>query len=143
MSTIVYNSSIKKSFFILSLSLSPNKTLNIFVSSIYVLSLSLYLLIILPVNDAEGHCKWVGVSILIDHREGVVVYSGWVKIRDGNGSSSPPRMVLSCLIPAPPRMTGKTFSLHPRPLGPREAPVPSRPVKLYFLLIYPTTNTIF
>ena len=59
------------------------------------------------------------------------------------GSSSPPRMVLSCLIPAPPRMTGKTFSLHPRPLGPREAPVPSYPVKLYFLLICPTTNTIF
>ena len=69
--------------------------------------------------------------------------------RDGNGagrgrwmeSSSPPRMVLSCSIPAPPRMTGKTFSLHPRPLGPREAL--SHPVKLYFLLIFPTTRTIF
>ena len=70
-------------------------------------------------------------------------------IRDGNGagrgrrmgSSSPPRMVLSCPIPAPPRMTGNTFSPHPRPLGPHEAP--PHPVKLYFLLICPTTSTIF
>ena len=69
--------------------------------------------------------------------------------RDGNGagrgrkmrSSSPPRMVLSCPIPVPPRITGNTFSPHPRPLGPREAP--PRPVKLYFLLICPTTSTIF
>ena len=43
--------------------------------------------------------------------------------------------------PAPPRITGKTFSPHPRPLGPYEAP--PHPVKLYFLLICPTTNTIF
>ena len=57
------------------------------------------------------------------------------------GSSSPPHMVLSCPIPAPSRMTGKTFSPHPRPLGPRE--VPPHPVKLYFLLICPTTSTIF
>ena len=57
------------------------------------------------------------------------------------GSSSPPRMVLSCPIPAMSRMTGKTFSSHPRPLGPREAP--PHPVKLYFLLIFSTINTIY
>ena len=45
------------------------------------------------------------------------------------------------LRPAPPCMTGKTFSPHPRPLGPRE--VLPHPVKLYFLLICPTTSTIF
>ena len=69
--------------------------------------------------------------------------------RDGNGagqgrrmgSLSPPRMVLYCPILASSRMTGKTFSPHPRPLGPREA-LP-HPVKLYFLLIFPTTRTIF
>ena len=43
--------------------------------------------------------------------------------------------------PAPPRMTRNTFSPHPHPLGPREAP--PHPVKLYFLLIYRTTSTIF
>ena len=71
------------------------------------------------------------------------------EIRDGNGvgwgqrmgSSSPPRMVLSCPISAPLRMTRKTFSSHPCPLGPREA-LP-HPVKLYFLLICPTIRTIF
>ena len=47
---------------------------------------------------------------------------------------SPPR-------PAPPRMTRNTFSPYPRPLGPREAS--PRPLKLYFLLIFPTTSTIF
>ena len=57
------------------------------------------------------------------------------------GSLSPSRMVLSYPIPALPRMTGKTFSPHPRPLGPREAS--PHPVKLYFLLIFPTTRTIF
>ena len=57
------------------------------------------------------------------------------------GSLSPPRMVLSYPIPAPPRMTGNTFSPHPRPLGPHEAP--PHPVKLYFLLLCPTTSTIF
>ena len=53
------------------------------------------------------------------------------------GSSSPFRMVLSCPIPAQPRM----IVTQPRPLGPYEAP--SHPVKLYFLLIFPTTSTIF
>ena len=57
------------------------------------------------------------------------------------GSSSLARMVLSCPIPVSPRMMGNTFSPHPHPLGPREAP--SHPVKLYFLLICPTTSTIF
>ena len=52
-----------------------------------------------------------------------------------------PRPAWFCLAPSPPRMTGKTFSPHPRPLGPREAP--PHPVKLYFLLICPTTSTIF
>ena len=74
---------------------------------------------------------------------------GYVLIRDGNGagrgqrmgSLSPPRMVLSCLIPISPRMMGKTFSSHPRPLGPRETP--PHPVKLYILLIFPTISTIY
>ena len=57
------------------------------------------------------------------------------------GSSSPPRMVLSCPIPVLPNMMGKTFPPHPRPLGPYEAP--PYPVKLYFLFIFPTTSTIF
>ena len=57
------------------------------------------------------------------------------------GSSSPPRMVLSCFIPVPARMTRKTFSPHPCLLGPSEAP--PHLVKLYFLLICPTTSTIF
>ena len=72
-----------------------------------------------------------------------------VPSRDGNGagrgrrmgSSSPPHMVLSCPIPVLPRMTGNIFSPHPRPLGPREAS--PCPIKLYFLLICPTTSTIF
>ena len=54
-------------------------------------------------------------------------------------SLSPPHMVLSCLILAPPRMMRKTFSPHPRPSGSRE--VPPHPVKLYFLLICSTTST--
>ena len=57
------------------------------------------------------------------------------------GSSSPPCMVLSYLISSRTCMTGKTFSSHPRPLGPRE--IPPHLVKLYFLLICPTTSTIF
>ena len=69
--------------------------------------------------------------------------------RDGNGagrgrrmrSFSPPRMVLSCPIPTQPRMTRNTFSPHSCPLGPHEAP--PHPVKIYFLLIFPTTSTIF
>ena len=71
------------------------------------------------------------------------------KARDGNGagqcrrmgSSSPSCMVLSYPISPSPCMMGKTFSLHPHPLGPHEAQPHS--VKLYFLLIYPTTSTIF
>ena len=69
--------------------------------------------------------------------------------RDGNevgwdqrmGCSSPPYMVLSCLIPAPLHMTKKTFSTHPRPLEPHEAP--PHLIKFYFLLIFPTTSTNF
>ena len=69
--------------------------------------------------------------------------------RDGNeprqgrkmGSSSLSHMILSYSIPTPSCMTGNTFSPHPRPLGPHEAL--SHSVKLYFLLIYPTTSTIF
>ena len=72
-----------------------------------------------------------------------------IPTRDGNGArrgqrmgySSPPRMVLSCFIPVPARMTRKTFSPHPCLLGPSEAPL--HLVKLYFLLICPTTSTIF
>ena len=72
--------------------------------------------------------------------------------RDGNGagrgrrmrSSPPPRMDFSCPIPALPRMTEKIFCPIPAPSGPaktREAPPYT--VKLYFLLIFPTTITIF
>ena len=83
------------------------------------------------------------VGVILGERHG----GAW--LRDGNGarrgqrmgSSSPPRMVLSCPIPTSPRMTGNTFSPHPHPLGPHEAS--PRPVKLYFFLILPTTSTIF
>ena len=54
---------------------------------------------------------------------------------------APHGFVLSHSRPAPPRMTGNIFSPHSRPLGPRKAL--SYPVKLYFLLICPTTSTIF
>ena len=65
--------------------------------------------------------------------------------RDGNGAgwvwkmgfSPPPRMVLSYPILTRLRMTGKIFLPHPHPLGPCEAP--PHPVKLYFLLIFPST----
>ena len=57
------------------------------------------------------------------------------------GSSSLPRMVLSYPILASPRMTRKSFSPHPRPLGPREAS--PHLVKLFFLLICPKTSAIF
>ena len=57
------------------------------------------------------------------------------------GSSSLARMVLSYPIPVLSCMTGKNFSPHPRPLGPREAS--PHLVKLYFLLIFPTTSIIF
>ena len=88
------------------------------------------------------------LNLGINEGDGEAVISCYL-IRDGNGvgwgrrmgSLSPPHMVLSCPIPAPPRMTGNTFSPHPRPLGPREAP--PRPIKLFFLLIYPTISTIF
>ena len=38
-------------------------------------------------------------------------------------------------------MIEKTLSPHPRPLGPYK--VQPHPVKLYFMLICPTTSTIF
>ena len=68
---------------------------------------------------------------------------------DGNGvgrgrrphPSSPPCMVLSYPIPSQTRMAGKTFSSHPRPIGPHETP--PHLVKLYFLLICSTISTIF
>ena len=56
--------------------------------------------------------------------------------RGGDGDGQGRRMGSS----SPPRMMGKTFSPHTRPLGPREAP--PHPVKLYFLLICPTASTI-
>ena len=69
--------------------------------------------------------------------------------RDGNGtgrvrrmgSSALPRKILSCPIPASPCMTEKIFLPHLHPLGPCEGP--SHLVKFYFLLIFPTTSTIF
>ena len=57
------------------------------------------------------------------------------------GWGLPPRPAWFYLAPSPPRMTGNTFSPHPRPVGPHEAP--PHPVKLYFLLICLTTSTIF
>ena len=63
----------------------------------------------------------------------------WGGARPKNGVFHP--TWLSYPIPTPPHMTGKTFSPHPRPLEPREAP--SHPIKLYFLLICPKTSTIF
>ena len=72
-----------------------------------------------------------------------------IQCKDGNGvgrgrrmgSSSPLHMVLSYPILASPYLIRKTFSPHPHPLGPCEASL--HPVKLYFLLICPTTSTIF
>ena len=63
---------------------------------------------------------------------------GWGRVE---GWGFRPRPAWFCLASSPPRMTGKTFLLHPCPLGPREAP-PHR-VKFYFLLIFPTTGIIF
>ena len=51
------------------------------------------------------------------------------------------RMILFYFIFVPPYMMGKTFLPHPRPLGPHKTP--PHPIKLYFLLICPTINTIF
>ena len=65
--------------------------------------------------------------------------------RDGNGARQVWRMG-SCPIPALPHMTEKIFLPHLHPLEPREAPphpTPPHPVKFYFLLICPTTSTIF
>ena len=68
---------------------------------------------------------------------------GWggVGLKDGVFVPTPHGFVLSHPRPASPRMTEKTFSPHPRPLEPREAP--PHPVKLYILLICLTTSTIF
>ena len=76
------------------------------------------------------------------------------KIRDGNGAGRDkaegwglrPCLTWFCLAPslpypALPHMMGNTFSPHPHLLGPRETLL--HPVKLNFLLICPTTNTIF
>ena len=79
-----------------------------------------------------------------------LIYCYVIFDRDGNeagrdqrmGSSSPPRMVLSCLIPH----DGKNFLTSSPPLGtPRRPASPhlTHPVKLYFLLICLTTSTIF
>ena len=42
---------------------------------------------------------------------------------------------------APPHMTGKNFPPHPCSLGPHK--ILSHLIKLYFLLIFPITSTIF
>ena len=60
-------------------------------------------------------------------------------VKDGVFVPAPHGFVLP--HPYPARMTGKTFSAHPHLLGPHE--VLSHLVKLYFLLICPTTSTIF
>ena len=75
-----------------------------------------------------------------------------VASRDGNGVGRvwrmrplpPSRMVLSCLIPTSPRMTGKIFLPHPRPLGPHKAPPHlTSPCKTLLLVNLPTTITMF
>ena len=74
----------------------------------------------------------------------------WGGDGEGRGGSKksksitvPPRGVglKSCPIPAPPYIMGKTFSPYPPPVRPRKAP-PNH-VKLYILLICPTTSAIF
>ena len=97
----------------------------------------LFQLISAKIKDSVGmNLVQIKLNLNLQNRDGNGSRWGWRM-----GSSSPPRMVLSCPISASPRMTRKTFSPHPCPLGPREAP--PYPVKLYFLLICPTTNTIF
>ena len=92
--------------------------------------------------EAEESCqvvKFTSVSQKEPSREeGMAMGQDGAK---GWGYCPYPGMVLFCPIPAMPRMTGKNFSPHPRPLGPREAP--PHLVKLYFLLIFPTTSIIF
>ena len=61
--------------------------------------------------------------------------------KDGVFIPGPHGFVLPHPRPAPPHITGKTFSSHPHPFGPRET-LPHL-VKLYFLLICPITSTIF
>ena len=61
--------------------------------------------------------------------------------KDGIFFSAPYGFVLPHPRPAPPHMIGKTFPPHPYPLGPYETPL--HLIKLYFLLIYPITSTIF
>ena len=74
-----------------------------------------------------------------------------VASRDGNGVGRVwrmrplplSRMVLSCLIPTSPRMTGKIFLPHPRPLGPHKAPPHlTSPCKTLLLVNLLTTITI-
>ena len=55
------------------------------------------------------------------------------------GQGLRPRLLWFCLASFLSRMTRKTLSPHPHPLGPRRP----HPIKLYFLLICPTTSTIF
>ena len=76
----------------------------------------------------------------LDAKPQVGIAMGWDGPKDGV-FVPPSCIILSYSIPALPRITGKNFSSHPCPLGPRETP--PHPVKLYFLLICPTTNTIF
>ena len=71
-----------------------------------------------------------GLSIFKRARIGMAM--GWGRRM---GSLPPPNMVLSCSIPTPPRIIGKTFAPHPRPLGPHE--VPPHPIKLYFFVNLP------
>ena len=72
-------------------------------------------------------------------------FQGWqcggAGLKDGVFVPAPYGFVLPHPRPVPPYMTRNTFSPHPRPLGPHEAP--PHPVRLYFLLICPTTSTIF
>ena len=97
----------------------------------------LFQLISAKIKDSIGmNLVQIKLNLNLQNRDGNGSGRGWRM-----GSSSPPRMVLSCPIPALLRMMGKTFSPYPYPLGPRETP--PYPVKLYFLLIFPTTNTVF
>ena len=66
---------------------------------------------------------------------------GWGEVEGWSLHPAPHGFILPHPCLAPPRMTKKTFSPHPYPVGPREAlPLP---IKLYFLLICPTISTNF
>ena len=74
---------------------------------------------------------WLGSSILkvlvpISFPLGLSITWWELGIAIGRGEAKwwglRPRLIWFCLTPSPSCITGKTFLLHPRPLGPHEAP---------------------